>query len=222
MNDYSLHTTTNPYLDQVRAHKDEYTVEVLGKKIIVFPDVMSPKYDWSSRFHVENMPNQSDKNFLEIGSGCGIISVFAHLQGAQNITAIDINPAAVANTKKNFELHGVKGEAFESNLFDQIEGTFDSITWAAPYHGSEPADFLEHGVSDHNYQYLKQFMKEVSEYLNEDGQVILGFSDTGDNDLLNKLIEENDFELIERKEESNDGWTAYLYILESKSSSNSK
>lgn len=213
--EYKLHNTTNPYLERVRSHKEPYTTEILGKEIIVYPNVMSPKYDWSPRFHIENMPNQKDKEFLEIGCGSGVLSLFATFQGASKIVAVDINPNAIENTKANFQKYNFKNiETFESDVFEKVEGKFDTINFAAPYHGNEPRDILEYGVSDPEYRALKIFLKEAKNFLKENGQIILGFSNTGDLDLLNTLFIENKLYVKNFKEEENNGWKAYLYVLE--------
>jgi len=212
---YPLHSTAEPYLRKVRKHKKPYEHKIFGKKILIYPNVMSPKYDWSSRFHIKHMPNQNGKSFLEVGSGCGVISLFAHFQGAKNIVAVDINPNALENTKKNFENYKANNtEVFHSDVFEQVKGKFDTITFAAPYHGTKPKDKLECGVSDPGYKALRAFMSNAGKYLAKNGQIVLGFSNTGNVDLLNTLIIENKFEVKKRHEETKKGWTAYLYILE--------
>ncbi len=213
--DYKLHDTTNPYLERVRSHKEPYSTEILAKEIIVYPNVMSPKYDWSSRFHIENMPNQKDKEFLEIGCGSGVLSLFAAFQGARRIVAVDINPNAIENTKANLQKYNFQNfEAFESDVFEKVRGKFDTITFAAPYHGNKPKDILEYGVSDPEYRALRIFLKEAKNFLKENGQIVLGFSNTGDLDLLNTLFIENKLHVKNFKEEENNGWEARLYILE--------
>ncbi len=213
--EYKVHNTTNPYLNNVRSHKEPYTTEILGKEIIVYPNVMSPKYDWSPRFHIENMPNQKGKDFLEIGCGSGVLSLFAAFQGAKRIVAVDINTYAIENAIANFQKYNLNNfEIFKSDVFENVHGKFDTINFAAPYHGNTPSDILEYGVSDPDYRALKTFIKDAPNFLNENGQIILGFSDTGDNDLLKTLLTENNLVIKDFKEEERDGWKAYLYILE--------
>lgn len=212
---YEIHNTTKPYLDQVRSHTEIYTTEILDKEIFVYPNVMSPKYDWSPRFHVQNMPNQKGKDFLEVGCGSGVISLFAAMQGAKNIVSVDINKNAIENTKANFQKYDYQNtEVLESDVFSNVKGKFDTINFAAPYHGNKPKDILEYGVSDPEYRALKLFLKNAKNFLKENGQIILGFSNTGDIDLLNTLFMENKLYVKSFKEEENDGWKAYLYILE--------
>jgi release factor glutamine methyltransferase len=212
---YQLHSTTNPYLELVRSHKEPYLTDVLGKEIIVYPNVMSPKHDWSSRFHIENMPNQSGKDFLEIGCGSGVISLFAFLQGAKRVVAVDINPNAIINTKANLQKYNCKNmDVFESDVFDKVQGKFDTINFAAPYHGNTPKDILEYGVSDPGYRALRLFLQDAKNFLKKDGQIILGFSDTGDLELLNELLIANNLDIKKFQEEENDDWKAHLYVLE--------
>ena len=213
--EYKLHNTTNPYLELVRSHKEPYVTEILGKEIIVYPNVMSPKYDWSPRFHIENMPDQKGKEFLEIGCGSGVLSLFATFQGAKKIVAVDINPNAIQNTRANFQKYNFQNfEIVESDVFEKVGGKFDTINFAAPYHGNTPKDILEYGVSDPEYRALKMFLKGAKDFLKENGQIILGFSNTGDLDLLNTLFIENKLYVKSFKEEERDGWRAYLYVLE--------
>lgn len=97
-----MHYTSENYLKKVRNHTEPYTAEIVDKEIIIFPNVMSPKYDRSAQMIVSMMPDQNGKEVLEIGCGTGVLSLFSVFQGAKNITAVDINPIAVENTKENF------------------------------------------------------------------------------------------------------------------------
>ena len=162
------------------------------------------------------MPDQKGRSFCEVGCGSGVLSTFAALQGATRICAVDINPYAIESTKANLSKYKIKNfDVLLSDVFENVKGTFDTINFAAPYHGNEPKEILEYGVSDPGYRALKKFLGEAKNYLNKGGQVVLGFSDTGDVNLLNELIIENYYFVKKFAEEENDGWKAYLYVLES-------
>lgn len=187
--DYTLHSTTPGALAQMRAHDAPYETEVVGLAITVLPGVWSPQYDWSSAFYVENFPDVTGLRFLEIGSGTGVISVFAGLRGASKVVATDVNPEAVHNTKLNFELHDLSNaEAILSEGFDRIAERFDVITWNAPYHGSHPNDLLERGCADEDYRGIRAFFDGVQNHLNPGGVVVFGFSESGDLPLIRSLI----------------------------------
>lgn len=211
---YQAHPRLESVLNLMREHQELYEVNFWDKKIIVFPNVLSPRYNPSTAFHVKNMPNQKDKTVLEIGSGCGAISLFAAFQGANKIVAVDINPNAIENTKANFQRYNLQNASvFYSNLFENISGKFDTIIFAAPYYGNKPKDNLGKAASDYNYQTLTSFMRKAYKYLNNKGQIHLGFSDTGDIELLHKLVNENNYKITSFKEESFIDWKAQLYIF---------
>lgn len=49
-----------------------------------------------------------NKSVLDMGSGTGILAIFAKILGASVITAIDIDEWAVANAKENFQLNNIQ------------------------------------------------------------------------------------------------------------------
>lgn len=212
---YSKHHTIDRFLKKVRSHSESYTEEVFGKEIIIFPEVMSPKYDRSSRMFLSLMSSQKGKDVLEIGSGTGIISLFCFFQGAGNITCLDINEHAVKNTKANFEKYHITNVSiFISNLFEKVgDKKFDTIIFNAPYHGIKANDLLELGTSDYNYETMERFFKDAGKYLKKDGRILFGFADMGDNDLLKKIIKNNGYEIERLKTQDNGDWIKYLYII---------
>jgi len=68
-------------------------------------------------------------------------------------------------------------------------------------------------VSDPNYKALKSFMKNAKKYLKKNGKILLGFSNTGDNEFLRRLIIENKFMVEKKVVETNNSWSAYLFVL---------
>ena len=65
--------------------------------------MFSPKNDWSAKFAVDCLPALAGKNFLEVGAGCGIVSVFAAEGGAKLVVAVDIAPDFARNIAFNFD-----------------------------------------------------------------------------------------------------------------------
>jgi release factor glutamine methyltransferase len=211
---YALHWTTPDAVGKMREHKTEYEVTVLGQPILVLPNVWSPGYDWSSLFYVENLVDVRDRSFLEIGSGTGVISVFAGRGGASRVVAVDVNPDAVQNTKRNFERFSVKNaEAFVSDGFAAIKGKFDVVTWNAPYHGAQPADELERGCTDEDYNDIKAFFRDVQKHLNLGGMVVFGFSESGDLPLIRRLIAESGLRIKRELSDWRQGYNCMLFDL---------
>jgi release factor glutamine methyltransferase len=79
--------------------------------------------------------NKGDE-VLDMGSGCGILAVLA-AENAERVVAVDINPHAVAWTKRNAEINGVaaKIEPRIGDLFEAVRSSeqFDVILFNAPY-----------------------------------------------------------------------------------------
>ena len=59
-----------------------------------------------ARYILDNPTVVSGLKVLDIGSGGGIVSIAAALAGAQNVTALDIDPLAAAACRMNAELNG--------------------------------------------------------------------------------------------------------------------
>jgi release factor glutamine methyltransferase len=225
---YKLHNTAQPFLDKVRQHTEPYITTVLGKEIIVHPGVMSPKYDWSSAFIAKNLPDMSGKKVLEIGSGTGVLSLFAAFKGAEKIFALDINPSAVRNTQANFERCGLDASVFtavESDLFSAIpeNAKFDFIIFNAPFHGTKPRDALERSIADFKYETSERFYAEAANFLEPEGRILYAFGSMGDLAYVKKLWESNGFsiekvvedQLSNYVQEAENEWTCYLFTLKS-------
>jgi release factor glutamine methyltransferase len=216
---YVRHATLDPYLAKVRQHTEPYESEIFGRDILIYPGVMSPKYDRSAQMFISMMPKQKGKSFLEIGSGTGIVALFAGLQGARSLVCTDINSVAVQNSQANLTKHGFSNAIIlHGDLFEGVIGRFDSIFFNLPFHGSKALDMLELGTCDEDYATLKRFMAEVGNYMHDDGRLYVGFADSGDNELLKAEVEKNGLKILELQTMLNGDWSAHLYtIVRSKS-----
>lgn len=156
----------------------------------------------------------AEKSFLEIGSGCGIVSMFAAIGGASLTVAVDVSPEAARNTKFNFEAHRLKNAyVVQGNLFNCISHRFDFVFFNAPYHGNRPNDWLEWAVSDEDYRSLKAFILGVRQCLKNDGRVILGFSESGDEDFLRSEFKRAGLEVLRIQEDNRRGYSCKYFTM---------
>ncbi len=66
---------------------------------------------------------------LDVGTGSGILAIAAAKMGAQNITAVDIDPDAVRTAKENVRLNGLEGviKVREGDLIKGINQKFSCV-----------------------------------------------------------------------------------------------
>jgi methylase of polypeptide subunit release factors len=177
---------TEDYLDRNKSLARIYTFNYGGKDFIGLNTVFSPLVFEDTYFFAEHIPCEIGTQFLEIGSGTGLISVMKALQGV-NATATDINPDAITNIKLNVILHSLehKVEVIFSDIFESIKSlsAFDTIFWNPPFIFSDacPESFLEMSVFDFKYSSIERFISSFSQYLKPSGHAYIGFSSTSGN-----------------------------------------
>lgn len=170
-------------------------VVIRGQSWTVLPDVFSPEDSPSSLAHLDLLDFPQASSFLEIGPGCGLISINAVLAGCCPVVAIDLNPAAVANTVLNARRFGVEDKVScrEGDLFDAVadDERFDLIYW----HSNNvwtPSTFAIENVHelayvDPGYLAHQRFLREAWTHLAPGGRILLAVSsraERGDLDAL--------------------------------------
>lgn len=181
----------------------KYEVEILGRKFVVYPNVFSPKYFNDTEFFARELPIRAGEEFLEIGPGAGVASVFAALRGVKHVTAIDINPAAVKNTKENARLNGVKEKltVMVGDIYEPLakNSKFDTIYWNTPFgyvNKSKNISILEKAVYDPGYKATHRFISQAKQHLKENGRLLIGFSTSlGKFGILKKFLNEAGFQV---------------------------
>ncbi|MCC6779602.1 MAG: methyltransferase [Hyphomicrobiales bacterium] len=186
---------------RMQRHRQAYEVSYRGERIIVLPEVFSPRYDRSSKVAIAWLPPLVGKTFLEVGCGSGIVSLFAARAGARLIVATDISAAAARNTKLNLDAHGiVNAFVLQADLLDAVAGKFDLVLFNPPFYDAAPRNVLERAIFDQGLDVLKRFIADVPRCLAADGQVMLGFAKGGDEGLLRRELERARLAIIETKE----------------------
>ena len=201
--------------------KERYTFSFRGLEFVGFPNVYSPVI-FPGASKQSELHTHEGESFLEIGSGTGIFSVLAALNGADRVVATDINPDAVANTKENAHLHKVadKLTTLLGDMFEPLakNDVFDVIFFNIPFchrNKKETASMLSKSLFDPEHDLLHRFFKEGQKHLKPTGRMLLGYSTThGDITLMHRWAEQYGWDvkmLSKDGDESKDFITVELY-----------
>ena len=156
----------------------------------------------------ENLEIENGKSVLEIGTGSGIVAMYAS-KLTDKVTATDINFDAITLAESNFKENNIDNiELLFGNLFEPVGNRkFDVILFNTPYLPTEEGEVLDDTI---NYAFdgglngrkvIDLFLNEVGNHLNDGGIVQLIQSSLSDNDeTLNKLDELGFIAEIAKKE----------------------
>src|SRR6186997_2100952 len=106
--------TYKPFLEKYLSKKRSYTYRNI--KLQIPPEVFHPGFFTSTQFllqYIKKIPLQA-KNFLELGAGNGLISMYA-ARLRSKVTASDINPVAIEYLKINSEENDLRLNIVQSD-----------------------------------------------------------------------------------------------------------
>ena len=148
----------------------------------------------------ENLEIKEGQSVLEIGTGSGLVSMYASLL-TDDVTATDINYNALELAEKNFKLNNINTIKLEfGDLFEPVKDKkFDVILFNTPYLPTDSDDIIN---DDLNYAFdggldgrkvIDRFINEVSNHLNDKGIVQIIQSSLSDNNRSLDMFDRNGF-----------------------------
>ena len=148
-------------------------------RLQVFPTVYEPAED---SFLLATYASGLSGSMLEIGAGCGIVSLSAAQANSKNVVlGVDINPEAVKCAQENARANGINNATFLlSDLFAAIPPSqkFDFILFNPPYLPTTREERLlspeenaayDGGIS--GLEVFKKFASDAPTHLSESGRV---------------------------------------------------
>lgn len=174
-------------------------LEYKGLTIYTHPEVYEPAED--TFLFAENLDIKRTDEVLEIGTGTGLIAVYA-AQRTRRVVATDINEHAVKCALKNTIANRTYNlELKEGNLFEPVAGEkFDLILFNTPYLPTSEEEQLDDELNAafdgglDGRETINAFLDQVKDYLNEEGRVQLVQSSLSDNDKTLAKMEELGFD----------------------------
>ena len=128
-----LHFLYKPVLEKYLAKDRTWCFD--GLRLQVRKGVFHPAFFGSTRVFAAFLKTQELKGrtVLEVGCGSGLLAIQAARQGAE-VVALDLNPAAVENTRINAVNHQLTIQVLASDVFEQLPvRSFDRIFTNPPY-----------------------------------------------------------------------------------------
>ncbi len=172
---------------------------IRGKTFYFTPDVFSPHFFVvSSQFFLQNLHIPKGSRVLDLGTGSGILAVFA-AEKAANVIATDLNPKAIQNARINVKLNRIsrKVELRRGNLFKPVSEKFDVILFNPPYYPLKPKTYMEAAwCCGPNYLLLRKFLKNAKKYLTSKGFIQITFSSYMNMKFFHKVFKMQKFRSI--------------------------
>ncbi|MDR2866112.1 MAG: methyltransferase [Methanomassiliicoccaceae archaeon] len=162
-------------------------------------EVYSPDDD--SILLIESLDVRDGEQILEIGCGSGIVAIHCAKNGAE-VDAVDINPAAVAMTRKNAAANGAYMDIRLSDLYADIDSCYDTIVFNLPYLPvNDPGDLgkaWSGGVG--GVEPLQKLLNGVRDRLLPRGRFVIVVSSLMDQGRLDEVLADYDVSVIGEKD----------------------
>lgn len=147
-------------------------------KIKTTRDVYEPAED---SFLLAKYAKKLNGRILEIGCGCGIVSLECACSNSKNIVeGVDINKKAVKLARENAKENKIKNVRFYySDFFSKVKGKFDWILFNPPYLPTAKEEKINGEINlafdggKSGLEKIKKFVKNASQYLKKDGGLLI-------------------------------------------------
>ena len=168
----------------------------------------------------KNLEIKEGQSVLEIGTGSGLVSMYASLL-TDDVTATDINYNALELAEKNFKLNNINTIKLEfGDLFEPVKDKkFDVILFNTPYLPTDSEDIIN---DDLNYAFdggldgrkvIDRFINEVSNHLNDKGIVQIIQSSLSDNNRTLDMFDRNGFNKLNKNLKASE-FKEYYFLKE--------
>jgi release factor glutamine methyltransferase len=181
------------------------TVRYLDKEFLVYPETFWPFAD--SLPLVKHFKVAPGESVLDVGTGSGVIGIFACYRGAARVVGVDINPAAIQSATHNARQHGFADimEVRRSDLFDALGAErFDVITANLPFRNKPAHDVVAMSQWDTDFRTNTRFFEGVGRHLKPGGRIYFVQSNFGEIETMARLAQAAGLQVTELASEALD------------------
>ena len=186
--------------------------EFMGLTFEVNEKVLIPRQD--TEILVETVLEDLEPNMrvLDVctGSGCILISLLKIMRGVKGV-GVDISEEALEVARRNAQKHDMEAVFIQSDLFENVEGTYDVIVSNPPYIKTEEIEKLEEEVKLHDpmlaldgkedgLYFYRKIIKESRKYLKRNGKLYFEIGNTQGEE-VKTLMEEEGFTNVKIKKD---------------------
>ena len=161
-------------------------------------EVFHPGFFFSTRLLLRYISKEAlpGKEFLELGAGSGLLSIYAAKKNAV-VTATDINPVAVKYLHRNAEKNEVAMDIIHSDLFENVpDKKFDMVVINPPYYKKDPVSNLDHAwYCGENGEFFQRLFNELGGYIHDTSNIIMVLCDGCDLQMIREIASRNSFGL---------------------------
>lgn len=152
--------------------------EFYGLELIITPDALTPRAETEPMVEWAIKYAPRDSRLIDIGTGSGAIAIaIAKHRPDLTIFATEISSAALDVARLNNDKHKLNINFIQSDLFESVDGQFESVVTNLPYLRNdaklmpevqhEPAVALFGGRD--GLSLYRRFLKQLPDYLTPDG-----------------------------------------------------
>ena len=140
----------------IKYNYDSYTFTFTSDNGVFSKD----KIDFGSKTLIETFLKKNEKkinNILDVGCGYGFMGIVLSKILNAEATLIDVNKRAVHLTEKNIKENKVNAQTYVSNIYENVEGSFDLIITNPPIRAGKTVVY--------------EILRNAKNYLKEDGEL---------------------------------------------------
>lgn len=169
-----------------------------GLELIILQSVFHPAFFGSSKVFAGFIKQQqlAGKKLLEVGCGSGLLSLVAAKAGA-GVTAVDINPTAIACSRANAQNNHLRVEVVHSDIFQNLaQENFDFIIVNPPFfEGQAKEDSSYAWYCGHDFYFFETFFSDLPNYTERHSKVWMILSEVCDLEPIQAIARKHNYQM---------------------------